>query len=54
MKKIFELGKTMEDLEELNAEEYEQFMKNVNSDDESDEPPTDDNIVKFKPKGTLH
>lgn len=51
MKKIFELGKTMEDLEELDEEEYEKFMKTVDSDDE---PIAGGNVLKFKPKGTLH
>lgn len=51
MRKIFEFGKTMEDLEELDEEDYEQFMKDIDSDDE---PIKGDNIVKFKPKGTFH
>ena len=51
MKKIYEVGKTMEDLEELDEEEYEQFMKDIDSDDE---PIKGDNILKFKPKGTFH
>lgn len=51
MKKIFDIGKTMEDLEELDEEEYEQFMKDIDSDDE---PIKGDNVLKFKPKGTFH
>lgn len=51
MKKIFEFGKTMEDLEELDEEEYKEFMENIDSDNE---PIAGDNILKFKPKGTVH
>ncbi len=51
MKKIFEVGKTMEDIEELDEEEYESLMEQLDSDE-----PTKlkDNILPFKPKGTFH
>jgi len=51
MKKIFEIGKTMEDIEELNEEEYQNFMEQLDSDE-----PTKlkDNVLPFKPKGTIH
>ena len=54
MKRIFEVGKTMEDLEELSEEEYEEFMNDLDNSPEPEEKLEGDNIVAFKPKGTVH
>jgi hypothetical protein len=57
IRRIFAFGKTIEDLEELSEEEYDEFMSDVDTATEEAEPEEKldgDNIITFKPKGTVH
>jgi hypothetical protein len=56
MKHFLKLGKTIEELEDVSDEEFEEYMATLDEDEKTTEKdPRGDNVFKFKtPKDTIH